>query len=457
MSWERIRVARAASRGVLAALLVAGLCAASADAGTTTAPLSVTVHGSGTVTGSGIDCQALCSSSYPIPATSLIGFGHSVVAGTGASNPATTDFMSLVAGDLGATDYNFGIGGSEAAYPDGWAWTLENYVPGTNAANTPPASTYVAYYGLNDLAALGGPSYLGPFEQGLASIIARLDSVAVYEDNDRSVSAPSTWTSYSVSGENSGSTVLVPYAHNSPLTITVPSNFQGGTIALGFTAAANSANPTGQTVYDVRVDNGTTSTYTINGPTMVTPEISGNGNVIGTIDRISGLTPGAHKITIALASSTGTISTAFDYWEAEAPFNESRPMIVPLQYDLPTAGYQDYTTWGYVPDDASVQVLNSDILSVVSSFPANVQTVQLNLDKNLADLSPDQLHPDDAGYTIIAQQVMAALSTVTLTATPSAGYTFTGWSGGGCSGTGTCTASISSARSVTATFTKGRA
>jgi hypothetical protein len=43
-------------------------------------------------------------------------------------------------------------------------------------------------------------------------------------------------------------------------------------------------------------------------------------------------------------------------------------------------------------------------------------------------------------------------TTVTLTATPAAGSTFTGWSGA-CSGTGTCTVTISADTSVTATFT----
>src|SRR3989344_650953 len=43
-------------------------------------------------------------------------------------------------------------------------------------------------------------------------------------------------------------------------------------------------------------------------------------------------------------------------------------------------------------------------------------------------------------------------TSVTLTATPSTGSTFTGWSGGGCSGTGTCTLVISSNTSVTAIF-----
>lgn len=43
-------------------------------------------------------------------------------------------------------------------------------------------------------------------------------------------------------------------------------------------------------------------------------------------------------------------------------------------------------------------------------------------------------------------------TSVTLTATPNATSTFTGWSGGGCSGTGTCVVSMSDATSVTATF-----
>src|SRR5207302_74826 len=46
----------------------------------------------------------------------------------------------------------------------------------------------------------------------------------------------------------------------------------------------------------------------------------------------------------------------------------------------------------------------------------------------------------------------ASGTTVTLTPTAAAGSTFAGWSGA-CSGTGTCTVSMSAARSVTATFT----
>ena len=42
-------------------------------------------------------------------------------------------------------------------------------------------------------------------------------------------------------------------------------------------------------------------------------------------------------------------------------------------------------------------------------------------------------------------------SVVTLTATPAAGSTFTGWSGA-CTGTGSCVVTMNAAQSVTATF-----
>src|SRR4029077_2977599 len=44
---------------------------------------------------------------------------------------------------------------------------------------------------------------------------------------------------------------------------------------------------------------------------------------------------------------------------------------------------------------------------------------------------------------------------VTLTATADAGSVFTGWTGAGCSGTGTCVVTVDAAHSVTATFGLG--
>ena len=53
----------------------------------------------------------------------------------------------------------------------------------------------------------------------------------------------------------------------------------------------------------------------------------------------------------------------------------------------------------------------------------------------------------------VCANTYGAGAVVTLTATPAAGSTFTGWSGGGCSGTGACVVTVAAATTVSATFT----
>ena len=59
----------------------------------------------------------------------------------------------------------------------------------------------------------------------------------------------------------------------------------------------------------------------------------------------------------------------------------------------------------------------------------------------------------DCGGTCVASVTPGAM--LTLTAAPSMGSTFAGWSGGGCSGNGTCVVTVSMATTVTATFSGG--
>jgi hypothetical protein len=57
----------------------------------------------------------------------------------------------------------------------------------------------------------------------------------------------------------------------------------------------------------------------------------------------------------------------------------------------------------------------------------------------------------NCGATCAANYTTGQL--VTLTATPAAGSTFSGWSGGGCGGTGQCAVTLNANTQVTATFT----
>jgi hypothetical protein len=454
--WPTMRVAVALCIGV------AGC--GSTPAGSSSRPaavahtLSVHVAGSGRVTGFEISCPPLCTQEYPRPARVLVGFGQSVEAGYGATNAAMRGWMGLLAARLRMPQENYAVSGSAAAYPDGekhpggWALVLQSVKPGTDLGAPPESIDYTMMYGLNDVAFLGGPDKLGPFVQAMITMISRIESVAVREDNDPSVHVPSGWTSYPTAGlANSGKTILAPRSFNNPITIKVPANFQGGTISLGFTVGTTSATPRGRVVYRLRVDAGRASRYVINGSTMVPTLLYDSGGYIGTVDRVNGLTPGAHTIKVALEATSNALTSYFDYWEAEAPPATARPLVVPLQYETTSAGYANYHGYPYVPDDAGVQIMNRTIERIVAQFGPEVRTVPFDLGKKLVNLASDQLHPSDAGYFAIFKQALAAFESATLSAEPSRGYLFSGW-GGSCSGAGTCTVGMNSDKTITATF-----
>jgi aryl-phospho-beta-D-glucosidase BglC (GH1 family) len=90
--------------------------------------------------------------------------------------------------------------------------------------------------------------------------------------------------------------------------------------------------------------------------------------------------------------------------------------------------------------------------TVTASFvPAQPSQWTLSVQKSGAG-SGTVSAPSGIACGATCQFAYAAGTSVTLTAAPLGGSTFTGWSGD-CSGTGTCTVSMTSARNVTATFT----
>ncbi len=94
--------------------------------------------------------------------------------------------------------------------------------------------------------------------------------------------------------------------------------------------------------------------------------------------------------------------------------------------------------------------LNSDTTVTATFTAVPQQTLTVNkagTGSGTVTSSPSGIN---CGSTCAAQFNQG--TAVTLTASPTAGSTFTGWSGGGCSGTGTCQVTLSSDTTVTATF-----
>ena len=92
----------------------------------------------------------------------------------------------------------------------------------------------------------------------------------------------------------------------------------------------------------------------------------------------------------------------------------------------------------------------------ITCVPTALETLQVSVTGGNGN---DTVVSDPAGIDCSTGSATAVCSeqvpkgyTVTLTAQPSGTDVFTGWNGGGCSGTGSCTVLMSQAQSVTASF-----
>jgi len=100
--------------------------------------------------------------------------------------------------------------------------------------------------------------------------------------------------------------------------------------------------------------------------------------------------------------------------------------------------------------DASDSAFDSAVFIQAGSFAS---THTLTVSKAGSGSGTVTSSPSGINCGATCSASFAAGTMVTLTAAADAGSTFTGWSGGGCSGTGTCTVTMSADQAVTATFT----
>jgi hypothetical protein len=360
--------------------------------------------------------------------------GHSMVFGVGASS-MDYRYSTLLAGMLHADENNHGVGGAAAAYDDngtragGYARVLQELVPTrTGGPYLAQPGVGVVHYGMNDLAYLNGPSNLAPFKDALRTILARYRASAVFEDTSTSVSysgsgtpgvcGGGTWGPLGATLYNSGSTLCNGPSNGATMTISVPSDFPGGTIDLGYT---------------VQPSNGAVHTYTVDGGSLP----SGNTNTLdtrgkaagdftanprssdtGLVKRIINVPAGAHTIVDTISSSTG--NNWFDYWSIEAP--TSRLVIVPLANRMYTYGI--YSGAPYTPVDADVTTLNAAITSVTNEFDSSVKTVDLDtpLAKNQNYFYSDGGHLNDQGQAIVANTLYQAILSAPVTSSQAATY-----------------------------------
>jgi hypothetical protein len=114
-----------------------------------------------------------------------------------------------------------------------------------------------------------------------------------------------------------------------------------------------------------------------------------------------------------------------------------------------------FTGWsGSCSGMGTCNVTMSAARSVTANFNIPASTYTLTVNKSGTGTGTVTSSPAGINCGADCSEVYNANSSVTLTATPNSGSTFTGWSGA-CSGTGTCNLTMNANKSVTANFSTG--
>ncbi|HXO10711.1 MAG TPA: choice-of-anchor Q domain-containing protein, partial [Solirubrobacteraceae bacterium] len=167
----------------------------------------------------------------------------------------------------------------------------------------------------------------------------------------------------------------------------------------------------------------------------------------------SGSGPAVTLTVVSAGSGSGTVTSSPAGIDCRPTCSRSFSEGTVVTLTASPAAGSTFTGWsgGGCSGTGACQVTVSAAESVTATFdtvpPVTLTVGTAGSGSGSVTTSPAGI---DCGLTCSAS--FGEGTVVTLTATPAAGSTFTGWSGGGCSGTGGCQVTMSAAESVTATF-----
>lgn len=163
---------------------------------------------------------------------------------------------------------------------------------------------------------------------------------------------------------------------------------------------------------------------------------------------------GSINYTLAVTTSgSGTVTDSTNAISCGSSCSASYALGSTITLTATPASGSTFSSWTgcTTVDGATCTVVLSATTAVTATFATatapTLTVVRAGSGSGVVTSSPTGI---SCGAT--CSSTYASGTSVTLTAAASTGSTFTGWSGGGCSGTGTCTVSVSAATSVTATF-----
>lgn len=338
------------------------------------------------------------------PTPTLEAVGHSYCFGDGVT--ATQRATYLLANSLGYTETNHAINGAVLTADDNTPWiggfnTIANDLTRNNGS--PYASPIangvgVIWYGLNDVGEMANnwdARDQAIYSSTLRFAISRMIAAKVFDDGDASIAYSGFISNSDAAGSGTGATDHDATVSGSTVTITVPSDFPGGTVALYMASYFGE---------------GASWTFTVDGLAMGgTLDTTAHGQVAAAnsglmfCQRFTNLAAGTHTIVATAGSITG--HAYFDSWAIEAP--TAPYVLIPGHFKLTSGagtGYNYYTSEGapHTPTDADVDAINTIDQTIVKEFPQQVKYVDITSMNNTTHIQSDGLHPDVTGHSMIA-------------------------------------------------------
>ena len=420
-------------------------------------PVALSVSKSGTGSGTlssspaGINCGATCSANFaqgtsvsltPTPASGSVfaGWGGAC-SGTGSCTVTMDAAKSVSATFNTAPPNTFSLTVSKAGTGSG---TVLSNPAGINCGSTCSAS-----FNSGTSVTLSATAASGSSFAGWGGACSGTGSCTVTMDAAKSVSAtfntapPNTFSlTVSKAGTGSGTVLSNPAGINCGSTCSASFN-SGTSVTLSATAASGSSfagwggacTGTGSCTVTMSAAQSVTATFNT-APSLGSLSLEVSGLPSGNSATLTVTGPGGFSQQRTILSGTGqTLSDV-----VTGSYTVSAPSVV--------VGSTTYN-----PNQASQTVTVNTGNTTVSVTYAQAPNTTVTLSLSKAGTGAGTVSSSPAGINCGAT-CSANFSTgasVILTATPDSGSTFAGWSGA-CSGTGSCTVSMSAAQSVTATF-----
>jgi len=402
--------------------------------------------GSGTIStvpaGGGISCGADCVELYgfgtsvtlraqPATGSSFTGWSGGICTGTGDCTVSVTTATTVTA-TFGLTTQNLTVtvngtgAGTVTSAPAGITCTgpssdcTESYSYGTTVTLSAAAQTGSSFTGWTG----GGCSGTGTC---VVSMTAATGVTATFTLGTNSMTVAKA-------GNGSGTVTSMPAGINCGADCS--ENFTFGTmVTLTATPSGGSSFTSWQ---NCPSPSGNTCTLTVNSPITVTATF--------TLDTY------ALNVTKA-GMGTGSVSSIPAGISCGADCTETYSYGTVVTLNASAAGNSTFTGWsgGGCMGTGSCTVTIAAMTTVTATFVP----IQYNLGVTKAGNGSGTVTSNVAGIMCGADcnELYNSGTTVMLTAVNDPGSTFTGWSGGGCSGTSTCTVNMTAAATVTATFT----